>query len=309
MNGHLIAVEVGVEGRADERMDLDGLAFDEQRLEGLDAETMERRCAVQKNRMLFDDLFERIPHFDGLQLDHLFGGLDRTDQALLLETVVDERLEELESHLLRQTALVQLQLGADDDDGTAGVVDALAEEVLAEAALLALEGVGERLQRTVVRALEHAATAAVVEERVDRFLQHALLVAHDDVRRAELEELLEAVVAVDDAAIEIVQIRRREAAAVERNERTQLGRNDRDDVEDHPVGMMSRLAEGVDDLEPLGGLQLLDLRGLGAHHEAQLVAELFDVHAAEQLLDRFGAHLGDEDIAVLRRAARGSALR
>ena len=280
MNGHLVAVEVGVEGGADERMDLDRLAFDEHRLEGLDAEAVERRRAVQENRMLLDDLFERVPHFVGLQLDHLLGGLDRADQALLLETVVDERLEELERHLLRQTALVQLQLGADDDDRTAGVVDALAEEVLAEAALLALEGVGERLERTVVRALQHAAAAAVVEERVDRFLQHALLVAHDDVGRAELEQLLEAVVAVDDAAIEIVEIRRREAAAVERNERTQLRRNDRDDVEDHPLGTMAGLAERVDDLEPLGGLELFDLRGLGAHDEAQLVAELFDVDAA-----------------------------
>src|SRR5213075_3009297 len=153
------------------------------------------------------------------------------------------------------TALVQLQLGADHDDRTAGVVDALAEEVLAEAALLALEGVAERLQRTVVRALQHAAAATVVEERVDRFLQHALLVAHDDVGRAELQQLLEAVVAVDDAAIEVIQIRGGEAAAVERNERAQLGRNDRDDVEDHPLRAMARLAEGVDDFEPLGPLQ------------------------------------------------------
>src|SRR5438067_144235 len=227
-------------------MDLDGLPFDEERLEGLDAETVKRRRAVQQNRMLLDDLFERIPHFDGLQLDHLFGGLDRTDQALLFETVVDERLEQLEGHLLRQTALVQLQFGTDDDDGAAGVIDALAEEVLAEAALLALEGVAERLQRAVVRALQHAAAAAVVEERVDRFLQHALLVAHDDVRRAELEQLLQAIVAVDDAAVQIVEVRRGEAAAVQRDQRAQLGRNDRNDVEDHPLRTMSRLAEGVD---------------------------------------------------------------
>src|SRR5207237_1398735 len=197
------------------------------------------------------DLFERIPNFDGLQLDHLLGGLDRTDQAFLLETVVDEWLEELESHLLRQAALVELQLGADDDDRTAGVVDALAEEVLTEAALLALEGIAERLQRTVVRALQHAAAAAVVEEGVDRFLKHALFVADDDVRRAQLEELLEAVVAIDDAAIEVVQVRRRETAAVEGNEGTQLGRDDRDDIEDHPLRPVARLAEGVDDFEPL----------------------------------------------------------
>src|SRR5207253_2736389 len=129
----------------------------------------------------------------------------------------------------RQATLMQLQLGTDHDDRTAGVVDALAEEILTEAALLALEGIAERLQRAVVRALQHTAAAAVVEERVDRFLQHALLVAHDDVGRAELEQLLEAVVAVDDAAIEIVEVRRREAADVERDGRTQLWRNQRNE--------------------------------------------------------------------------------
>jgi hypothetical protein len=35
---HLVAVEVGVVGGADERMELDRLAFDEDRLERLDAE-------------------------------------------------------------------------------------------------------------------------------------------------------------------------------------------------------------------------------------------------------------------------------
>jgi hypothetical protein len=63
--------------------------------------------------------------------------------------------------------------------------------------------------------------------------------------------------------------------------------------------MVTRLAEGIDDLEALGGLELFDLRRLGAHHETQLVAELFDIHAAQQFLDRLGAHLGHEDIAVL----------
>ena len=42
VDGHLVTVEVGVEGRADERVDLDGLALDELRLEGLDAEAVQR---------------------------------------------------------------------------------------------------------------------------------------------------------------------------------------------------------------------------------------------------------------------------
>jgi len=45
--------------------------------------------------------------------------------AEFLEAANDERLEQDERHLLRQTALVQLELGSDNDDGAAGVIDAL----------------------------------------------------------------------------------------------------------------------------------------------------------------------------------------
>ena len=175
-------------------------------------------------------------------------------EPLLLEPVVDERLEELERHLLRKAALVELQLRADDDDRAARVVDALAEQVLAEAALLPLEHVGERLQRAVVRALQDAAPAAVVEERVDRLLEHPLLVADDDLRGAQLEQLLQPVVPVDDAPVEVVQVGRGEPAAVERHEGPQLGRDDRDDVQDHPLRPVAGAPERVDDLQPLGGL-------------------------------------------------------
>ena len=46
-----------------------------------------------------------------------------------------------------------------------------------------------------------AAVATVVEERIDGLLEHALLVADDDLGRLELEEVLEAVVPVDDPAM------------------------------------------------------------------------------------------------------------
>src|SRR6202008_4180081 len=143
---------------------------DEHRLERLDAETVQRRRAVEQDRMLADDFLEDVPHFRPLLLDHLLRLLDRGDEAALFELVVDERLEQLERHLLGKTALVELQLGADDDDRTAGVVTALAEQVLAEPALLALQRVAQRLERTVVRTAQHAAATAVVEQRVHGFL-------------------------------------------------------------------------------------------------------------------------------------------
>jgi hypothetical protein len=74
------------------------------------------------------------------------------------------------------------------------------------------------------------------------FLQHALLVAHDDVGRAQLHQPLQAVVAVDDAAVEVVEVGGREAAAVERHQRAQVGRDDRDDGEDHPLRLVAGIA-------------------------------------------------------------------
>jgi hypothetical protein len=103
--------------------------------------------------------------------DLMFWASSAVDQRLH-----DERLEQLERHLLGQAALVQLERGADHDDRTARVVDALAQQVLAEPALLALEHVGQRLERAVARARDRAAAAAVVEQGVDGLLQHALLV-------------------------------------------------------------------------------------------------------------------------------------
>ena len=193
-------------------------------------------------------------------LDHALGGLDRGREAHHFELVEDERLEELERHLLRQPALVQLQLRADHDDRAARVVDALAEQVLAEASALALDHVGERLQRTLVGARHRLAAAAVVEQRIHRFLQHALLVAHDDFRRFQLEQALQPVVAVDDAAIQVVQVGGREAAAVERHQRTQLRRQHRQHFHDHPVGLDAGLLEGFEHLQALGDLLDLGVR-------------------------------------------------
>src|SRR4051812_405161 len=246
-------------------MDLDGLALDEDGLECLDAQTVQCWGAVQQHGVVLDDFFQDVPHDGLLQLDHLLGLLDGVALPGLLEAMVDEWLEELERHLLGQAALVELELRTDDDDRAAGVVHALAEEVLAEAALLALEGVGERLERTVVRTAQHAATAAVVEQSVDGLLQHALFVAHNHLRRMEVHELLEAVVAVDHAAIEVVEIGGGEAAAVQRNEWAKLWRDHRDHVEDHPLRLVAGLAEGLDNFEALGILEALLQRGLDLH--------------------------------------------
>ena len=146
--------------------------------------------AVEQHRMLADHLVEDVPDLGFFLLDQLLGLLHRCRQPLGVEPRIDERLEQLERHLLRQAALMQLELRTDHDHRTAGIVDALAEQVLPEAALLALEHVGQRLQRPLVGAGDDAAAAAVVEQRIHGFLQHPLFVADDDVGSAQLDQPL-----------------------------------------------------------------------------------------------------------------------
>ena len=157
----------------------------------------------------------------------------------------------------------------------------------------------KRFQRTIAGAGDGAAMTAVVEQRVDRFLQHALFVADDDFRRLELEQVLQPVVAVDDAAIEIVQIGGRKTSAFERNERTQVRRDHRQHIEDHPFGTGVRRGKALHELDALREL-LANLFALGVPHRLfELLVELVQVDFGEQLLDRFRAHPGDEIFAVL----------
>ena len=115
VNSHLVAIEVGVERRADERMQLDGLAFDQHRLKCLNAEAMERRRAVEHDRMFADHLIQDIPNFRLLFFDQLLRLLHRGGVTKGVEPRIDERLEQLERHLLRQTTLMQLELRTNHD--------------------------------------------------------------------------------------------------------------------------------------------------------------------------------------------------
>ncbi len=293
MHRHLVAVEVGVERVADERVHLDRLALDQHRLERLDAEAVQRRRTVEQHRVLRDHLLEHVPHLGRHRVDVLLRRLDVLHRLALDEPAHDERLEELERHQLRQAALVQPELRPGHDHRAARVVDALAEQVLAEAPLLALQHVAERLQRAVARAGHGAAAAAVVEQRVDGLLQHPLLVVDDDLGRAEVEQPLQPVVPVDHAAVEVVQVGGGEAAAVELHHRAQLRRDHRDRLEDHPLGPVLRLDERVHDLQALDrALLLLALRGLD--RVAQRGRLEIEVEVAEQVADRLRPHAAAE---------------
>ena len=296
VHGHLVTVEVGVKRVTDEWVNLNCLAVNQDGLERLNAEAMQGRSTVEEHGMLGDDLFEDVPDVAFARLDHALSGLDVRDSLALDEPAHDERLEELECHQLRQTTLLQLELRTSDDHGTTRVIDALAEQVLTETSLLALEHVGQRLERAIARTRHGTAAATIVEQCVDGLLEHALLVVDDDLRRTEIKQTLEAVVAVDHAAVQVVQVRGREAATVELHHWAQLWRNHRNHLEDHPVRALLALVERGDDLQALDRALLL-LALARRDHFLELLDQLRNVLTREQVANRFGTHAETDVLA------------
>src|SRR3984957_8192509 len=108
---------------------------------------------------------------------------------------------------------MNFQFRTGHDNRATRVVNALAEQVLAETALLALEHVAQRLQAPALASGRHGAAGTgtvVVNQGVNGFLEHALLVAANNFGGVERDQLLEAVVTVNDPSIEVVQVRGRE---------------------------------------------------------------------------------------------------
>ena len=109
----------------------------------------------------------------------------------------------------------------------------------------------------------------------------------------EVEQTTETVVAVDDAAVQVVQVGGREAATVELDHGAQLRRDHRDDVEHHGRRRVAGLQERVDDAQALDGADLLLALAVGDLLVQQLALGR-QVERLEALLDALGTHVGLE---------------
>ncbi len=305
VHGHLVAVEVGVERRTCQRVELHCLTLDQLGLKGLDTQTVQRRGTVHQHRMPLYDILQNTPDHGVFPVDDLLRGFHRLHDTALDELADHERLVKLGRHILRNTHLVHLQLRADDDDRTGRIVDTLTQQVLAETSLLALERIRQRLEGTVALVLHGIALTRVVEQRIDGLLQHALLVAQNHLRSLDLDEPLQTVVADDDTTVEVVQVRRGETAAVQRHQRAQLGRNHRQHLQHHPLGFVPafRSTEHLDHIQAFERLALALLRSLGRSLVTQGIGHGIQIDLLKQRIDRLGTHLGDElvGIAVIER--------
>ena len=299
MHCHLVSVEVRVERGTNQRMQLDSLTLYQNRLEGLDTKTMQGRSTVQHNRMLFDDVFQYIPYLRlYLTLYHFLCALDVVRGTVLYQLLHNEGLEQLDGHLLRETALINLQLRTNDDNGTSGIVNTLTQKILTETSGFTLQHVRQGLQRSVARAGNRTATASVVDQRVYRFLQHTLLVADDDIRCSQLEEAGQSVISVDNSAVQVVQVGGGETAAIQLYHGAQIGRDNRNRIQNHPLRLVTGLAEGLYDLQTLDDTGTFLSAGV-LQACFQFYGLLLQIDGLQQLFDGLCSHAYPETIAVL----------
>ena len=160
----------------------------------------------------------------------------------------------------------------------------------------------------VVATSDGAAPASVVDESVHCLLEHPLLVADDYLRGCQLDQSLEAVVAVDDPAIEIVEVAGGEPAAVELHHGPKLRREYRQSGHDHPIRPVAALSEGFDHSHTFDGLLPALTRG-GLHLLLELVSEHVEVKVTEHVEYGLGAHARAEDDAVAVAEVAVAALR
>ena len=73
MNGHLVTVKVGVKGRTGQRVKLNGAAFNQQGLKGLNTQAVQSWSTVQQDGTGLDDFFQDFPYFGPALFNNAFG--------------------------------------------------------------------------------------------------------------------------------------------------------------------------------------------------------------------------------------------
>ena len=116
---------------------------------------------------------------------------------------------------------------------------------------------------------------------------------------------LQAVVAVNDPAVQVVQVGGGVPAAVQGNHGPDLRGNDGQHVNDHPLGLVAGEAEGVHHLQALDDAGLL-LAGGVLQLGAELGGELLQVDLLQQLLHSLGALPASKSSSYFSRISRYS---
>ena len=126
-------------------------------------------------------------------------------------------------------------------------------------------------------------------------MEHTLFIADDDVGCADFLQFLEAVVAVDDSAIEVIEVTCCKTATVKLNHRTEIGRKDGKHVEDHPFRAVATETECFNDFKALHCAETL-LSNAVFNDFFEFLAVLVKVDFHKEFLDGFCTHTDTESL-------------
>ena len=138
--------------------------------------------------------------------------------------------------------------------------------------------------------------STIVKQRVHRLLQHAFLIPDDDLRGLERQQVLQSVVAVDDTAIQVVQVGRGKTAAFERNQGAQIRWDHRQHRQHHPLRAALGLDEPLVNLDALGQFLANLLAARLGHGELQLINTRLEVDGGQGVVHSLGTNLGHEGV-------------
>ena len=249
MDSHLVTIEVRIKCSTNQRMKLDCLTFNKDRLKRLDTQTMQCRCAVQHNRMFFDNVLKHIPNSRLKLLYHLLSIFNVMGGSVGNKFFHNERFEQLDRHLFRKTTLVNLKFRSYDDNGTSGIVNSFTKKVLTETSGFTFQHIGKRFQGSVARSCYRTASTSVIDQRIYSFLEHTLLIADDNIRSAKLQQSFQTVITVNNTSVQIIQVGSSKSSSVQLYHRTKIRRNNRDHGQDHPLRTVAGLSEGLNNLQ------------------------------------------------------------
>ena len=187
MYRHLVTVKVSIKRCTNKRMQFNCLTFYQNRLKCLNTESVKCRSTIQHNRMLTDYFLENIPDSKLLSLNHFLCILYIVRCSVCHQFFHHKRFEQLDCHLFWQTTLINFQLRSHYDNRTSGVIHTFTEQVLTKTSLLTFQKIGQRFQCTVARSCYRSSTTAIINQCIDRLLQHTFLVSNDDVRCTQLQ--------------------------------------------------------------------------------------------------------------------------
>ena len=297
MYRHLVTIEVRIKRGTNKGMKLNSLTFYKDRLKCLDTKTVQCRRTVQHNRMFFDNVLENVPYLRLELLHHFLCIFNVVRGTVCNKLFHNKRLEQLDSHLFRKTALINLQLRSYDDNRTSGVVNSFTQKVLTETSGFTFQHIGKGFQSSVSRTGNRASAASVVNKSIYCFLQHTFLVADDNIRSAKLQQSFQTIVSVDDSSVQVVQVRCCKTSAVKLYHRTKIRRDNRNCCHDHPLRTVAGLTEGFHNL------QTFDDSGTFLScciHKLclQLLSILFQINGLQKLHYRLCAHSYTEAVSI-----------